>query len=196
MPNLLLSPLGDSVWIGWAEGSEILETASSDIKDKPVALQSAYEALAKYTPDEIVMENGPGNFTSLRVALGFVRGLALGYGIASRGIGSFAIDYHLMEARPPRTILYRDARGGRIYQARFDQEFIPEIALVHEIGEAGYSVEGLDGTSPIQSAPLARLEAMASLCQIGIGVNPASANYVRPPDAALPKEPALVILDE
>lgn len=196
MPKLLIDPFGDAVTLALADGGNVLQCVMSNAGDKPLALETAYRALGDFaTPDEIVLLNGPGNFTSLRVALGFARGLALGFGISSRGMSIFEVDFACSEL-PLNCSLYRDARGGKYYRADFVAGALKEIVLTDEIREHAYSCEEIEGTIQIDASQEKRMQVLAELASSAKGATPARALYVRPPDAALPSEPPLVILDE
>lgn len=182
-----------------AEGADIVAMDTRQNADKALALEECFKALSPEALSEIVLINGPGNFTSLRAALGFARALALGFGVASLGIGVFDVDAELFKVQKharQNATLYRDARGGRFYEAVLKNGEISAIGLTKEMRASAYSFEDLEGASVLGCTKEARMGAAAALAEGGAGTCPAQAFYVRPPDAALPSEKPLVILDD
>ncbi len=205
MLRLVINPFEEEPSLAIFEGTTLKSKSSTNRpqpspqnappKDKPSALEQAFRTLPAAPIQEIILLNGPGNFTTLRVALGFARGLALGLNIPTRGIGVFEVDHALIPSPPPQTTLHRDARGGRYYSAQFQNSEIQNITLTTQITQGSYSAEALKGTFPIPTSPELILQTLAQLAENGQGQIPAHANYVRPADAALPHEPPLKILD-
>ncbi len=198
LPRLLLDPFAADMQFALAKESEILSLSGNALADKAQSFAEGFEALDTDPSalTEIVVINGPGNFTALRAAIGFARGLALGLGIPTRGIGVFEVDHALLAQGLPEATLYRDARGERFYEARFSGENLEEISIVSEIRAGGFSAESISNTTRIECGAEDRMQALARLAIRNFGETPLRANYVRPPAAALPSEPPLVILDE
>ncbi len=75
---------------------------------------------------------GPGNFTGIRIAVSYVRGLALGLGVPAKGVTMFnAIATALAGRFPYWTVM--DAPRGDIYVQRFPggvAHIIPAVDLV------------------------------------------------------------------
>ncbi len=128
---------------------------------------------------------GPGNFTGIRISVSAARGLALGLGVPAVGVNSFdAIEAGLSSdgvamVSAPRGQGYLFPKGGTPYLASEDElaQIAQETPLVTP--EAQSLVEQIARLaaqryqdSPARPAPL----------------------YIKPADAAPPKDPAPVIL--
>jgi tRNA threonylcarbamoyl adenosine modification protein YeaZ len=135
--------------------------------------------------DAIGVGVGPGNFTGIRISVSAARGLALGLGIPAVGVNSFdAIEAGLANEGVPMVTAPR----GQGYL--FPKDGTPFLASEDELAQAA------------QSAPLVTPEAHSLVEQIArLAVqryqdNPArpAPLYIKPADAAPPKDPAPVIL--
>ncbi|MGY6410551.1 MAG: tRNA (adenosine(37)-N6)-threonylcarbamoyltransferase complex dimerization subunit type 1 TsaB [Alkalilacustris sp.] len=152
---------------------------------------------------------GPGNFTGLRATVAAARGLALGLGIPAIGVG-------LAEARrlrlPPGTAVVEPGPSGHVLLLRPDAPPIacPPEAAAEQLrgapitGSAAARVaeaarDGAPGLSAprILSPAMPLAEAIARIAATRAGKpqpRPAPL-YLRPPDAAPPREAAPALLD-
>ncbi|WP_372838503.1 tRNA (adenosine(37)-N6)-threonylcarbamoyltransferase complex dimerization subunit type 1 TsaB [Phaeovulum sp.] len=147
---------------------------------------------------------GPGNFTGVRISVAAARGLALALGIPAVGVsGLEAVALGL----PRPLLVVEDARRGEYYAQGFGPDSAPRLANIDALLaglEAGQQVTGsgaaamqaampglrlLDPAMPLPEA-IARLAAARRLLP---EPRPAPL-YLRAADAALPAEPAPVII--
>lgn len=136
--------------------------------------------------DVIGVGTGPGNFTGIRVAVAAARGLALSLDIPAIGISApEAAAYGL--PRPCRVIL----------PARRDQVIWQDFGDGEETGPPQLAASDSLPPGPAQAAPAVPLaEAIAHLA-LARRSQPAprpAPIYLRPADAAPPRDPAPVIL--
>jgi tRNA threonylcarbamoyl adenosine modification protein YeaZ len=147
---------------------------------------------------------GPGNFTGVRIAVSAARGLALALSIPAHGITALeALAYGL----PRPCLVALDARQGRVYLQGFGVSLPPCLADLSSL-PAGLSAPGLVVAGHEAAAIAARIgaravhqpvppaEAMALLAAgrtTAPGTRPAPL-YLRPADAAPPREAPPVIL--
>ncbi len=135
--------------------------------------------------DAIGVGVGPGNFTGIRISVSAARGLVLGLSIPAVGVNSFdAIEagssrIGVAVVPGPRGQGYLSPRGGAPYLATEDEliDIMQDVPLLTP--KAGSLVEQIARLaaqryqdSPARPAPL----------------------YIKPADAAPPKDPAPVIL--
>ena len=129
---------------------------------------------------------GPGNFTGIRISVAAARGLALGLQIPAVGVTHLEAQVHGMPR--PVTALCPAPRGQMYLQ---------------DFGEQTGTTELLTGDDPRVMAAAAPLPASALITHIAeitarrADKTPArpAPFYVRPADAAPPRDPAPVILD-
>ena len=131
---------------------------------------------------------GPGNFTGIRIAVAAARGLSLSLGIPAIGItATEAAAFGL--ARPCRVVL--PLRGDQLAFQDFVQD------LVGEGGQPQQAAVGAlpPGPTPSSSAvpPAEAIARLAALRKDQPAPRPAPF-YLRPADAAPPREAAPVIL--
>lgn len=74
--------------------------------------------------DALAVDRGPGSFTSLRIGLGVVQGLALAHDLPVHPVSSLAMIAAAGRdpEGPPRVLAAMDARMGEVYAAVFDFE--------------------------------------------------------------------------
>ena len=128
---------------------------------------------------------GPGNFTGIRISVSAARGLALALDLPSIGIATFdavsfaTTDSHLPVVPAPRNQVYIRPKGTN-----------PRLVSVEEAERLGQPLVYPPPPGELAAA-IARLAAQAEL--------PAAAPaplYIRPADAAPPREAPPVILDD
>lgn len=127
---------------------------------------------------------GPGNFTGIRISVSAARGLALGLSIPAIGVSSFAgtsLDEtapHIATVPAPRDQVYALGAG------------FPEPKLV--------PATEVDATlARALLAPAQLVTNIARIAAAGFDQNPPrpAPLYIKPADAAPPRDPAPVILD-
>ncbi len=157
--------------------------------------------------DAIGVGIGPGNFTGIRIAVSAARGLALGLGVPAVGVSTFEVAYEPIDhsrfgarARKrahvrqlsdyvylaaPRDCLY----GQRFQFGRPQGEPWLEKPQDYDLSPHEAEVEWAEGGIE----KLSKLAAEKTLK--GEDIPRPAPLYVRPADAAPPKDPAPVILD-
>ncbi|MBE1294455.1 MAG: tRNA (adenosine(37)-N6)-threonylcarbamoyltransferase complex dimerization subunit type 1 TsaB [Rhodobacteraceae bacterium] len=135
--------------------------------------------------DAIGVGVGPGNFTGIRISVSAARGLALGLGIPAVGVNSFdaieaGLEYPAVPVVPgPRGQGYLSPKDGVPYLAS-EEELI-------DIMEDGALA------TPKADSLVVQIARLAAQRYKGSPARPAPL-YVKPADAAPPKDPAPVIL--
>ena len=142
---------------------------------------------------------GPGNFTGVRIAVSFARGLALGLGRPAIGVTAF----EALAWGRDSALVSRDARLGQVHLQAFGPDAfgpvtyardgdLPAVApgtpCVGDLAEEVASRTG--GIAALPLVPLA--EAVARIAASRLGhANPRPAPlYMRPPDALPPRDTA------
>jgi tRNA threonylcarbamoyladenosine biosynthesis protein TsaB len=178
----------------------------------------AAEALTWSDVGLLAVGIGPGNFTGIRIGVAAARGLALGLGVPAMGVSSFEI--MLGEARPePRLVSLTGPRGSH-YVQRFANGACAGAAMQISPGQdarpdlptpippvrghdAGVLARFLDpdggGTAqdvamPDHGPAIARI-ALARWRAGETAPIPPAPLYVRPADAAPPRDAPPVLLD-
>ncbi len=174
--------------------------------------------------DAIGVGTGPGNFTGTRIAVSAARGLALGLGVPAVGITTFDVVRRLLDAEHGLTVTVLPARGGRaLYQVALDceagangqaalAEFVchnwldhPAVIRVADpLPESGvYHVNGvgIDCDAPGAELPDLGAKIAPAIADIaaarlarGQDIPRPAPLYIRPADAAPPREAPPVIL--
>ena len=131
---------------------------------------------------------GPGNFTGIRISVAAARGLAMARGITAVGISAF-------EAAGPQPLprwVAVDAPRGQVYLQRFDPEpGPPELAPAERLARLDAPLIRLSDIPP--GDRIANIAALA-LARRDQPMPPPAPLYVRPADAAPPRQAAPVIL--
>lgn len=129
---------------------------------------------------------GPGNFTGIRISVSAARGLALGLGIPAVGVNSFdAMELDLLETS---VAMVPGPRGqGYLRQSRQT----PRLASAEELAELARDTTL---TTPEADELVLQIARFASQHYLASSPPPAPL-YVKPADAAAPKDPAPVILN-
>ena len=160
--------------------------------------------------DRIGVGIGPGNFTGIRISVSAARGLALSLGIPAIGVSSLQA-MAFAPSQAALTLAVLDARQGNVYCQMFDKGGLP-LSEPHLSSEQDICNNSQQGTPLIvgyNSATLADrlggtqvdMTARDMVCAIAHiasrrtpdGTRPAPL-YLRPADAAPPRDPAPVIL--
>ncbi|WP_224825347.1 tRNA (adenosine(37)-N6)-threonylcarbamoyltransferase complex dimerization subunit type 1 TsaB [Cognatishimia sp. MH4019] len=154
----------------------------------------------------IAVGTGPGNFTGIRISVSAARGLALGLGIPAIGVST-------LEAQafdtPGPVLSTVDARRDQVYLQGFGYPDAPppqQRALDTIAGLAsppGLTVIGgrsdavsrqLDARATASAYPLAEALALVAATRLSEPQPRPKPLYIRPADAAPPRDPAPVIL--
>jgi tRNA threonylcarbamoyl adenosine modification protein YeaZ len=159
--------------------------------------------------DAIGVGTGPGNFTGIRIAVSAARGLALGLGVPAIGVSNFeAVAYQI-----PNAVACLPAPRGQAYVQSFvahsDQnprlvdladrdtlQSIPGKAEPRFCGPAAREVADLYSYGSLGWSKLAPIEAVARIAEARLHSTTERPTplYVRPADAAPPREKPPVIL--
>ncbi|NNK77714.1 MAG: tRNA (adenosine(37)-N6)-threonylcarbamoyltransferase complex dimerization subunit type 1 TsaB [Litoreibacter sp.] len=169
--------------------------------------------------DAIAVGIGPGNFTGIRISVSAARGLSLALGIPALGVSLFEVmrqcgdvdaaappASELVSLEAPRGTVYVQAfRGGEPYGAprQIDPEAPPEdLGLTEAARVIGNRAEDIAPPFKAEARPAVLSNIAEHIAQIaqarlagdtGTPARPAPL-YVRPADAAPPRDPAPVIL--
>ncbi len=139
--------------------------------------------------DLIGVGTGPGNFTGIRISVAAARGLALSLNIPAIGITAFE-SADRAQAFPYWVAV--DAPREQVYLQRFDtQRSEPKLCLASGLSELDAPLIRVSNTSPGQRAK--NIGALAFMKKGQPIARPAPL-YVRPADAAPPRDPAPRIL--
>ncbi|MCV6583961.1 MAG: tRNA (adenosine(37)-N6)-threonylcarbamoyltransferase complex dimerization subunit type 1 TsaB [Marinibacterium sp.] len=129
--------------------------------------------------DAIGVGIGPGNFTGIRIAVSAARGLALGLGIPAVGVSGFDAR---TAAEAPGTQIAIPAPRGQIYVA----DPAPRLIDHADAPDAQTDTPARD-----QVVAIARLTATRATADL----SPPAPLYLRPADAAPPRDAPPVLLD-
>jgi len=147
---------------------------------------------------------GPGNFTGVRISVAAARGLALALDIPAVGVSLFDAVAHGLP-RPLRVV--EDARRGEVYAQDFGPDAAPMLTTLAALAaapRAGVALAGSGAEALAALLPGARVlapamplpEAIARLAaeRWPLPMPRPAPLYLRSADAALPTEPAPVIV--
>jgi tRNA threonylcarbamoyl adenosine modification protein YeaZ len=149
---------------------------------------------------------GPGNFTGVRISVATARSLALALGVPAVGVTLFEA---VAEGLPLPCLVALDARRGESYVQRFglgdgaaalvpEGTTVPLEGLAAVTGSAGWLDDVTGPERREMPAPEAIAAAIARLAGArlagGEAPAPPAPLYLRPADAAPPRDPPPVIL--
>ena len=160
--------------------------------------------------DRLGVGTGPGNFTGIRIAVSAARGLALSLGIPAIGVSSLeGMAFAPAQTGPVMAVL--DARQGNVYYQIFNQGGAAHAApslcskmdipsgspqgTLQIIGHNSQDIAARLGATSVDTAAHDTITAIARIAaqRAPDGSRPAPL-YLRPADAAPPRDPAPVIL--
>ncbi len=151
--------------------------------------------------DRIGVGIGPGNFTGIRISVATARGLAMGRGIPAIGIST---NQALVFRTPGKVRTVLDARREHVYLQDFNDGVACEPVSIFKVGHlpdsnadkiigaAAELVQTTEQIVPAVHSPGAGIALIAETSKVGAAPSPL---YVRPPDAAPPKDTSPLILD-
>ncbi|THH35997.1 tRNA (adenosine(37)-N6)-threonylcarbamoyltransferase complex dimerization subunit type 1 TsaB [Aliishimia ponticola] len=134
--------------------------------------------------DRIGVGIGPGNFTGIRISVAAARGLALGLGIPAIGVSMFQTTQKLADSAQTAIPAPRE----QAYALDTDTMTAPIMAAQADL--AGFTLSTAF-TATDHVATIARIARDAP-----DQATPPAPLYIRPADAAPPRDPAPVILDD
>ena len=149
---------------------------------------------------------GPGNFTGIRISVSAARGLALGLGIPAIGVS--VLQAQAFGTRGP-VLSTVDARRDSVYLQGFGYEptvgpeqhpldALPDTARHPDLtvigGRSDVVSQKLDARAAAPAYPLGEAIARLASSRLGQDAPRPKPLYIRPADAAPPRDPAPVIL--
>ena len=129
---------------------------------------------------------GPGNFTGIRISVSAARGLALGLGIPAVGVTHLEAQVY---GRPRPVTAICPAPREQVYA----QTFADTIGTAELIPASDPRVASAPGMLPVET--LIQNIALIAQTRANQPTDRPAPYYVRPADAAPPRDPAPVILD-
>ncbi|MGD9863918.1 MAG: tRNA (adenosine(37)-N6)-threonylcarbamoyltransferase complex dimerization subunit type 1 TsaB [Pseudodonghicola sp.] len=147
---------------------------------------------------------GPGNFTGIRIAVAAARGLALGLKVPAIGVSTFdalregAGAPALASVAAPRGMVYLQAPGGAPLGPMPPEDLPADVSGsgLPVIGAEAEALAARTGGAALPAAyPLAEAIARAAARRLGTGTPLPRPLYVRPADAAPPRDAPPVLLD-
>jgi len=141
--------------------------------------------------DAIGVGIGPGNFTGIRIAVSAARGLALGLNIPAVGVDGFDA-LRLGHDGPCACAV--DARRNQLYLQTFDNDALTAPALypADDLPHFDGPLIGAHGIAP--AYPVADAIALIAATRLHTTTSRPAPLYMRPADAAPPRDAPPVIL--
>ena len=171
------------------------------LEDMLNASKTSYRALTA-----IAVGTGPGNFTGIRISVSAARGLALGLGIPAIGVSTLEAQAFGMRGPVLSTV---DARRDQVYLQGFDYPGAPapqqraldtlaDLASPPDLtiigGRSDAVSQRLNTRATAPAYPLAEALARVSATRLSAPQPRPKPLYIRPADAAPPRDPAPAIL--
>ncbi len=160
----------------------------------PLVSETLAEAGLKFSDlGAIAVGIGPGNFTGIRLSVAAARGLSLSLGIPAIGVSTLEA---LAEGGPRPMLALADARRGAAYAQVFRTGGAEDPALVEDAADLPADLPRIgDGPGALPAAlPLAEAIARVAAARPGPDHPRPAPLYIRPADAAPPRDPAPAIL--
>jgi len=152
----------------------------------------------------LAVGEGPGNFTGIRIAVAAARGLALGLKVPAIGVSTFeALVTGLTEpaiasVAAPRGAVYLQAPGAAPLGPLLPEELAPDLrgSGLAVVGTEAEALAALTGGKLLTPRwPLAEAIARAAVSRLGHDAPLPRPLYLRPADAAPPRDAPPVLLD-
>jgi tRNA threonylcarbamoyladenosine biosynthesis protein TsaB len=179
-----------------------------------VLIPKIAEFASRYEIGWVGVSVGPGAFTGLRVGVASALGFAFARGCPVIPLSSLQIRAAIV--RTEMTLALLDARKGRVYAQFFDTRPVVPIALseavdisldaldvpisFHAVGEGvdryRKELEELSAEIPLDACRSPGLEAAEiawELKDTALSPEEVQLNYIRPPDAKIPKSVGMVV---
>lgn len=138
---------GDAVCVVRAGTSE-QHHAESLLAEVDAALREAEVGLADVEAFAVTL--GPGAFTSLRIGLATVKGLAFGSGRPVAAVSTLAVVAHAAPPALRRVAAVLDARRGEVYAGEFDRSSgQPSLVGTEAVESAEALIERLSPDTPL-----------------------------------------------
>ncbi len=161
----------------------------------PLAMETLAEAGLRLADlDAVAAGIGPGNFTGIRLSVAAARGLSLSLGIPAIGVSTLEA---LAQDGPRPMLALLDARRGAVYAQVFAPEGAGDPALIEDPHSLPADLPRIgDGPGAVPAAlPLAEAIALIAASRLGADHPRPAPLYIRPADAAPPRDPAPAILE-
>ncbi|MBE3639410.1 tRNA (adenosine(37)-N6)-threonylcarbamoyltransferase complex dimerization subunit type 1 TsaB [Mangrovicoccus algicola] len=181
--GLVLSARREEMAKGQAE--RLMPLIAETLEDAGLALDGL---------DAIAVGTGPGNFTGIRLSVAAARGLSLSLGIPAIGVSVLEA---MAEGGPRPALAVLDARRGAVYVQGFGTGLLAEPAMVADPAELPAALPRIGEGPDARAAALPLAEAIARVAAGRLDRAPQrpAPLYIRPADAAPPRDPAPVILE-
>lgn len=141
----------------------------------------------------IAVGTGPGNFTGIRLSVAAARGLAMSLEVPAIGVTTLEA---LAHDGPRPMLALVDARRGAVYAQQFDGQASDQPRLVDDPGTLPGSMPrfGTGGDALPPAQPLAIAIGRVAQCRVGQPHARPAPVYIRPADAAPPRDQAPTLL--